>query len=201
MEKLAALFKECRKKAPPFERIVILSEQPDIEDYASAPSEEESLQTSAEERKQTSSCNSYASRDTRGCGKRNAVEADPGENRTVFVGNLPMSMTKRKLRQLFSSFGKIETVRFRSAAVAQGKLPVRVARRLHRQLVGNTINSYVVFSSEEDANKSLTLNGHLVDERHIRVDQAKPTKNVLRTVFVGNLPFAVDEEQLRGVFQ
>ena len=36
------------------------------------------------------------------------------EARTVFVGNLPSSMKKKTLKQLFSKVGTVETVRFRA---------------------------------------------------------------------------------------
>ena len=201
MEKLAVLFQECRenKEASRLHETAVASEQPDRKARASSRIERKILQASSEE--ETRVQGSPSTRNARRDGKSTAVEDDARLDRTVFVGNLPTSITKRKVRRLFAGFGKIETVRFRSAAVSHGKLPVHVARRLGRQLVGNTVNSYVVFNSSEEASKSLALNGHLVGERHIRVDWATPTKDTQRTVFVGNLPFTADEEQLRDAFQ
>ena len=202
MEKLAVLFRECRENraSRPREAAVVI-EQPDRKRHASLSSrvERKVLQASSEEETHRQG-SPPTTRNARRDGKSAAVEDDGRLNRTVFVGNLPTSVTKRKVRQLLAGFGKIETIRFRSAAVGHGKLPVRVARRLRRQLVGNTVNSYVVFSSAEEAAKSLALNGHLLDDRHIRVDWATPTKDTQRTVFVGNLPFTADEEQLRDAF-
>ncbi len=43
-------------------------------------------------------------------------EKDPEqEGRTVFVGNLPLTTEKKTLKNIFSEYGNIETIRFRSA--------------------------------------------------------------------------------------
>lgn len=119
---------------------------------------------------------------------------------TVFVGNLPLSATKKQVLKLFRVYGKVDSVRFRSIAVAPGKLPVKVARKLNKQMAGDTKSCYVVFETEESARKSLELNGHKVEDRHIRVDTAMPTKDNKRSIFVGNLPFTADEEKVRMAF-
>ena len=130
-------------------------------------------------------------------------EADPRERRTVFVGNIPISLPKKRLKQFFKKYGTVESVRFRSMTVGEGDLPARVARKTHKQLGGNSLNAYVVFSSEEEAEKSLALNGTGVEGRHLRVDLACRTKEHehRRSVFVGNLPFSADEEAVRTAFK
>ena len=127
---------------------------------------------------------------------------DPREGRTVFVGNIPVSITRRKLTQLFKQHGKVISVRLRSITVEKGDLPVKVAKRLHKQIAGTTMNAYVVFDSEENAEKSVALNGALVGDRHIRVDtlSASTAHKRKRSVFVGNLPYNADEEEVRRVF-
>ena len=127
---------------------------------------------------------------------------DPREGRTVFVGNCPATVTRRKLRQLFQEHGRVASVRLRSIVVEKGKLPVKVAKRKHKQVTGNTVNGYVVFESEEGAEKALALNGTVVGGRHIRVDLVgrASTHKHKRSVFVGNLPYTADEEEVRGAF-
>ena len=44
------------------------------------------------------------------------VASDDRDSRTVFVGNLPLSSNKKTVRKLFTQYGHIETIRFRSAA-------------------------------------------------------------------------------------
>ena len=134
--------------------------------------------------------------------KKKKKEPDPREGRTVFVGNLPTTCTKKQLRQTFRQYGPVETLRVRSMQVAEGSLPVKVAKRTHKQIGGSSFNAYIVFSSEKDAEEALALNGTLVEGRHIRVDLAGRSRehSHQRSVFVGNLPFSADEEALRVVF-
>lgn len=134
-------------------------------------------------------------------GRAARLSSDSRNNRTVFVGNSPISLMKKKLMKLFSVYGQVESIRMRSAAVSPGKFPVKVARRLKKQLIGSTVNWYVVMATADEAKASLELNGTEIDERHLRVDMATPTKDFKRTIFVGNLPFSADEEKLREVFR
>ena len=134
-------------------------------------------------------------------GKR-GKKADPRESRTLFVGNLPPTITRRRVRQLFSQHGRVESVRLRSIVVEKGRLPVRVAKRKHAQISSAAINSYVVFADEEDARKALELNGTCVANRHIRVDMATREDHAHdRSVFVGALPYDIDDEELRASFE
>ena len=140
-----------------------------------------------------------------GVDKARAVKArhkDPRESRTVFVGNLPATVTRRKLKQLFSRHGKVDSVRLRSMVVEKGKLPVRVAKRKQQQITSPTVNAYVVFDDEEAAEKALSLNGASIDGRHIRVDFAGRAKEHAyeRSVFVGGLPYSADDEEVRELF-
>ena len=132
-------------------------------------------------------------------------ETDPRGSRTVFVGSLPPTMTRRKLKQLFSQHGRVESVRLRSMVVEKGRLPVRVAKRKQQQITSSTINAYVVFSKEDEAEKAQALNGVLMGGRHIRVDSAVGGRDHHhqhdRSVFVGGLPYNVDEEEVREVFE
>lgn len=59
---------------------------------------------------------------------------------------------------------------------------------------------YVVFESEESLEKALKLNNTIYKSHTIRVDHATPTIESARSVFVGNLPYAADEESLREHF-
>lgn len=121
---------------------------------------------------------------------------------TVFVGNLPLEMTRKQLGSLFASCGKVLSTRIRSAPIS----PVKVARAGDPGLVKKaailtgkldatvkaSVHGYIVFDSEEAVQKALRLNNtKLEDGRRIRVDTAVPSwmENTKRAVFVGNLPF------------
>ena len=134
--------------------------------------------------------------------KKTNKEPDPREGRTVFVGNIPITCTKKQIKQLFRQYGCVETVRVRSMQVESGTLPAVVAKRMHKQLAGSSFNAYVVFSSGADAEKALALDGTLMEGRHVRVDLAGRSQvhAQQRSVFVGNLPFTADEEVLREAF-
>lgn len=132
---------------------------------------------------------------------RTSREDDPVIKRTIFIGNLPTTITKKEVSKIVSPYGKIESLRQRSAAISPGKLPVPVARKLGKQITGHSVNYYVVMATEDSALACMELNGNDVKGRHIRVDMATPTINNKNSVFVGNLPFNTEEEQLRKAFE
>lgn len=132
--------------------------------------------------------------------------------RTVFVGNLPLKIKKKVLIKEFSNFGEVESVRIRSVPLKDSKIP-RKAAVIKKQIndTADSVHAYVVFKTEESALASLVHNMALVGGNHIRVDRACPPRKKLkgdstplydnrRTVFVGNLPFDVKDEELYRAF-
>ncbi|KAL4765197.1 rRNA-processing protein NOP12 [Aspergillus foveolatus] len=135
-------------------------------------------------------------------------------NRTVFLGNvstkaITSKSAKKELMKHLSSFlstlpestgpHKIESIRFRSTAFASGgKIPKRAAfakQEIHDDTTPST-NAYAVYSTAQAAKKApVALNGTIVLDRHLRVDNvAHPAKvDHKRCVFVGNLDF-IDNE-------
>lgn len=63
-------------------------------------------------------------------------------------------------------------------------------------------NAYVVFTSQAQAELATSCNGALFEDHHVRVDLAERSKVHAndRSVFVGNLPFDVEEEELHQAF-
>ncbi|KAM4019994.1 RNA-binding protein 34 [Anomaloglossus baeobatrachus] len=124
--------------------------------------------------------------------------------RTVFVGNLPSSCTKQMLKSCFKEFGTIETMRFRSVARAdptESRKVAAIKRNLHPKR--KSINAYVVFKEEASATKAIVRNGFEMGSGfHIRVDLASrsPAHDNKKTVFVGNLPYDIEDEALRQHF-
>ncbi|MCD9561257.1 hypothetical protein HAX54_020261 [Datura stramonium] len=132
--------------------------------------------------------------------------------RTIFVGNLPLKIKKKALMKEFGSFGEVESVRIRSIPVTDSATP-RKAAIIKKKLNDNadSVNAYVVFKSEESAQASLAHNMAVVGGRHIRVDRACPPRKKMkgdnsalydnkRTIFVGNLPFDVKDEEIYQLF-
>lgn len=138
---------------------------------------------------------------------REIIEKQPDPEkgkRTVFVGNLPPTCTKKQLIKIFCRFGKIESVRFRCAHGSK----VLPKRTVAKQGWANTDQSsemiaYVVFEKEDSTVKSLEANGTLLEGRHIRVDNVEGTSQHKHShsVFVGNLPFTITNERLREALQ
>ncbi|KAM6177362.1 RNA-binding protein 34 [Erethizon dorsatum] len=123
--------------------------------------------------------------------------------RTVFVGNLPVTCNKKKLKSFFKEYGQIESVRFRSLIPAEGTVSKKLAaikRKIHPDQ--KNINAYVVFKDESAATKALKRNGaQIADGFRIRVDLASETSSRdKRSVFVGNLPYKVEETAVEEHF-
>ncbi|XP_058777455.1 nucleolar protein 12-like [Vicia villosa] len=132
--------------------------------------------------------------------------------RTIFVGNLPLKVKKKTLLNEFKKFGEVESVRIRSVPLQDTKIPRKgaiLAKKIHE--LAESVNAYIVFKTEESAQASLAHNMTVVEGFHIRVDRACPPRKKLkgdtsqlydnkRTVFVGNLPFDVKDEELYQLF-
>ncbi|KAJ8246140.1 hypothetical protein GJAV_G00264070 [Gymnothorax javanicus] len=135
----------------------------------------------------------------------NMAEARIKNKRTVFVGNLPVSCSKKALQILFRELGRIESIRFRSVMREDPSMSLKVAtiqRKVHPKR--QSINAYVVFKSEEEAEKALERNGLEIEKGfHIRVDRASKSASHdhKRSIFVGNLPYDINELPLRTHFE
>ena len=140
-----------------------------------------------------------------------AFQIKERKERTVFVGNISLECTQKQLKKYFKqSAGGVEKVWFRSIATTQdGKKPERakIITGLHGQQKDNK-NGYVLLKSKETIDKALALNQSLFMGKHIRVDrvragqseEGKKEDDFSTTVFVGNLPFIVSEEEVHEHF-
>uniref|UniRef100_A0A3Q3J3B2 RRM domain-containing protein n=1 Tax=Monopterus albus TaxID=43700 RepID=A0A3Q3J3B2_MONAL len=139
--------------------------------------------------------------------KASREEESMKRKRTVFVGNLPVSCTKKVvLCFLFRDKGSIESIRFRSVVKThkRGQLEERLikSRKIHPKK--QSINAYVVFKDEEAVAKALERNGtEIEDNFHVRVDRVTDSSSHdhKRSVFVGNLPFEINELVFRRHFE
>ncbi|CAH8311839.1 unnamed protein product [Eruca vesicaria subsp. sativa] len=134
--------------------------------------------------------------------------------RTVFVGNLPLKVKKKVVLKEFSKFGEVESVRIRSVPIVDSKRTRKGAIMLKQiNEKASSVHAYVVFETEQSAEASLALNMSLIDGNHVRVDRACPPRKKLkgqaqdtllydnkRTVFIGNLPFDVKDEEVYQLF-
>jgi nucleolar protein 12 len=140
-------------------------------------------------------------------------QEETDEDRTIFVGNLPLLKTSRKsLASLFKDCGPVASARIRSVPVKGVKLPAERAgdQNLMKKVSANTnqvddnmkstVSGYVVFKNIESAKKALEKNNMKVGGLHIRVDKASPTVDPGRSVFCGNLPYGAEESSLQNHF-
>ncbi|GAA0152862.1 translation initiation factor [Lithospermum erythrorhizon] len=132
--------------------------------------------------------------------------------RTVFVGNLPLKIKKKVLLKEFGIFGEVESVRIRSVPLLDSKTP-RKGAIMKKQIneSADSVHAYIVFKTVESAQGALAHNMAVVEGNHIRVDRACPPRKKLkgdstslydnkRSIFVGNLPFDVKNEELYQLF-
>ncbi|KAL8535493.1 hypothetical protein ACS0TY_011213 [Phlomoides rotata] len=132
--------------------------------------------------------------------------------RTIFVGNLPLKLRKKEIAKAFDKFGEVESVRIRSVPIIDGKIPRKgavIKKRINENC--DSVHAYIVFKTEASAQASLAHNMAVVGGNHIRVDRACPPRkkakgeNALlydnkRTLFLGNLPFDVKDEEIYQLF-
>ncbi|KAL2454426.1 RNA-binding (RRM/RBD/RNP motif) family protein [Abeliophyllum distichum] len=124
--------------------------------------------------------------------------------RTVFVGNLPLKIKKKALLKEFAKFGEVESVRIRSVPIIDSKVP-RKGAVIKKQINENadSVHAYIVFKTEDCAQASLAHNmavvGHAHHARKLKGDSSALYDNK-RTVFVGNLPFDVKDEEIYQLF-
>jgi nucleolar protein 12 len=83
-------------------------------------------------------------------------------SRTIFVGNLPVTIKSKQVKQLFARFGPVESVRLRSVPLdmdVKKKLPRKAAviRGLVTAERGGT-KAYVVFEREDSVGPALSMN-------------------------------------------
>ncbi|WOK99034.1 hypothetical protein Cni_G07746 [Canna indica] len=131
--------------------------------------------------------------------------------RTVFVGNLPLKTKRKALLKVFANFGEIDSVRIRSVPIVDSKTPRKgaiIKGKINEAV--DSVHAYIVFKDEQSAKAALSQNMSEFGGNHIRVDIACPPCKKLRgegalydrkrTVFVGNLPFDVKDEELYQLF-
>ena len=125
---------------------------------------------------------------------------------TLFVGNISVATTEKELKRLFSKYGVVESVRFRSVAFSDPALPKKAAFILKKFNNGkDSMNSYVVMATEKAARAALVLNSTEFNGKTFRVDMAVAPKESVsfdesRSVFVGNLPLTISDDAVRKFF-
>lgn len=133
--------------------------------------------------------------------KRNAENrGKPSEDddRVVMVKNLPAQIKRKTVHHFFAKFGKINAVWLRCAALADPAMPKKVAvikKEFHPDR--DSISAFVRFEEAESAQSAVSATGCEFQERHIAISLVSNNKKQLNLgIFVGNLPFGVNDEDL-----
>ncbi|XP_068894352.1 RNA-binding protein 34 isoform X3 [Tenebrio molitor] len=138
--------------------------------------------------------------------KRNRKNRDDPESlsRTIFVGNVPIGSESKNLVAFFKKYGKVESARIRGVPVADPKTPKKVAfikKKFHPQR--KSVFAFVRFEQREDAVKATEADGVIYEDHHLRihlcVGTEKPDEN--KAIFVGNLSFSAEEDDLWQLFE
>lgn len=126
--------------------------------------------------------------------------------RTLFVGNVPFSVkVKKELKKIFNKHGQIETMRIRTVPIKDGRYTPKLAvikNELHPERT--TVNVYIKYADEESIEKALVENNTVLNDNHLRVSRSSSTgaeHDPKCSVFIGNLPFAMEDEALRTKFE
>lgn len=126
--------------------------------------------------------------------------------RTLFVGNIPYSKKcKKDIKKIFGKYGQIETIRIRTVPVKDARYSPKMAlikNELHPDRT--TVNAYVKFKDQNSVNEALAENNTVLNENHLRVSRSDTTgaeHDPKLSVFVGNLPFTIEDEVLRSKFE
>ncbi|NXF19926.1 RBM34 protein, partial [Rhodinocichla rosea] len=137
--------------------------------------------------------------------KRKWVPDKAADRRTVFVGNLPVSCTVQVLTSLFKKYGPIQSIRFRSLHQQDFSSNGSFSHSRHKvHPNAKSVNAYVVFKEECNAQEALKENGtEIASGFHIRVDTTSKTSShdSKRSVFLGNLSYDICDDTVREHFQ
>jgi nucleolar protein 12 len=112
---------------------------------------------------------------------------------TIFVGNIPLTITRKHLKKFFQEYGKIVKVWFRSVPVEQNKMGTKANYVLKQYQEGaDSMNAYVKFESKDSAEKACAANGTKVEEHTLRVSLCLDNNvDYDKTAFIGNLPLDI----------
>ncbi|CAD0205386.1 unnamed protein product [Chrysodeixis includens] len=137
--------------------------------------------------------------------KNEEVNTEEEVKRTLFVGNVPYSAKcKKEIKKIFNKHGQIETIRIRTVPIKDGRYTPKLAlikNELHPERT--TVNVYIKYVDAESVDKALSENNTVLNEHHLRVSRSASTgaeHDPRCSVFIGNLPFAMEDDALRAKF-
>lgn len=132
------------------------------------------------------------------------------DSRTIFVGNISNTTTRKEVKNIFKDCGPIEAVRIRCQVLKNSEENDRNVGRGIRVLRGDvkkderaTAVAYVLFTSKASVGQAVKKNSLIFNGRHIVVtgmsieDTAYPPET---SIFLGNVAYDTTEEDVWGFF-
>lgn len=137
--------------------------------------------------------------------KEEKQEHDPEEEKhTVFVGNVPITAKRKQLTKFFSKYGEVQAVWLRGITPKDPRVPKKVAAmKKDFHPLRKSLFAYIKFATPEQAVKATAANGEIFNDHHLRVTLSndKSGHDESRTIFIGNLSFSAEEEDLWKLFE
>ncbi|KAL7718779.1 RNA recognition motif containing protein [Entamoeba marina] len=133
---------------------------------------------------------------------RHIEEAD----RTVFITNVSVDVKHSEMKKFLSKYGNLISYRFRNTAYStldKSKKVNFLKKEFNKKR--KTQGVYALYETKDEAksaaeqiDNTLFLGYHLRADWEVNKDQKKDVK---KTIFVGNLPFNIEEEDVRKAFE
>lgn len=120
------------------------------------------------------------------------------------MGNVSIETEKKSLIKYFKQFGKIEKLWFRSLPTDPN---IKITRRA-KAITGKNIegctnkNCYILYAEKSAIKKAIDgANNKVFENKHLHVTSGNHIERDFKTtIFVGNLPYSSDEEEIRDFF-
>lgn len=126
------------------------------------------------------------------------------DKRTIFVGNVPIDSDKKSIIKHFKEYGKVEKMWVRSLPTDPNLKLTRKAKAITKKNIHGCTNKncYILFAEEESVQKAIKgANNKPFENKHLHVTSGNHIERDFKTtIFVGNLPYNSDEEEIRAFF-
>ena len=111
---------------------------------------------------------------------------DEIDSHKILVQDLEGSTAEDTLKEYFSKFGEVRVAKLKKDSEGKSKG-----------------FAFVIFSDTANITKALEQEEHKIDDKAVRLTKAMPSSDKMKTnkLFVGGLPAALSEDQLRAYFE
>ncbi len=137
--------------------------------------------------------------------KLSVKQNEERKGRVLFIGNLPLKSSKKEIIKEFKKFGRIKKIWIRSLPVDNSAKLTQRGKIHQKKFLSNRLskNCYLLYGDKESVKRAVDeMNNSMFEGRHLVVSEAeRKERDFKTTIFVGNLHYDADEEELRGHFK